>query len=75
MKIYKFIKFRGELNGTAIKEISKVLKTPYILITIALASELILFLPDNIISKMYMLDFRNKFGFLFGLFFVLALLY
>ena len=75
MKIYKFIKFRGELNGTAIKEISKVLKTPYILITIALASELILFLPDNIISKMYMLDFRNKFGFLFGLFFVLALHY
>lgn len=58
-----------ELDGTAIKEISKILKTPYILITIALASGLILFLPDNIISKMYMLDFRNKFGFILGLLF------
>ena len=33
----------------------------YILITFALASGLILFLPDDIINKMYMLDFRNEF--------------
>ena len=56
-----------EVDGTAIKEISKLLKTPYILITFALASGLILFLPDDIINKMYMLDFRNKFGFVLGL--------
>lgn len=58
-----------EVDGTTIKEISKILKTPYILVTFALASGLILFLPDNIISKMYMLDFRNKFGFILGLMF------
>lgn len=58
-----------EVDGTAIKEISKLLKTPYILITFALASGLILFLPDDIINKMYMLDFRNKFGFVLGLIF------
>ena len=58
-----------EVVGTAIKEILKLLKTPYILITFALASGLILFLPDNIINKMYMSDFRNKFGFILGLIF------
>ena len=45
-----------EVDGTVIKEISKLLKTPYILITFALASGLILFLPDDIINKMYMLE-------------------
>ena len=58
-----------EINGTAIKEISSLLKTPYIIITFALASGLVLFLPDNIINKMYMFDFRNKFGFVLGLVF------
>lgn len=58
-----------QVDGTAIKEIFKVLKTPYILITLALASGLILFLPDKIINKMYMLDFRSKFGFVLGLIF------
>ena len=58
-----------KVDGTAIKEILKMLKTSYILITIILASGLILFLPDNIISKMYMLNFRNKFGFVLGLLF------
>ena len=58
-----------QVDGTAIKEIFKVLKTPYILITLALASGLILFLQDKIINKMYMLDFRSKFGFVLGLIF------
>ena len=58
-----------EVDGTAVKEILKLLKTPYILITFALASGLILFLPDDIINKMYMLDFRNKFGFVLGMIF------
>ena len=46
-----------EVDGTVIKEISKLLKTPYILITFALASGLILFLPDDIINKMYIYAF------------------
>ena len=54
-----------EIDGTAIKEITKIFKTPYLLITLALASGLILFLPNDIISKMYMLDFRNNYGFIF----------
>ena len=31
-----------------------------IMFAIALASGLILFLPDSIVTKMYMVDFRNK---------------
>ena len=58
-----------QIDGTVIKEISKILKTPYILITLALASGLILFLPNSIISRMYMIDFRDKFGFVLGLLF------
>ena len=58
-----------KVDGTAIKEILKMLKTSYILITIILASGLILFLPDDIISKMYMLNFSNKFGCVLGLLF------
>ena len=58
-----------EIDGTAIKEITKIFKTPYLLITLALASGLILFLPNDIISKMYMLDFRNNYGFILGLIF------
>lgn len=64
-----------KLDWIAVKEILKILKTPYILITHVLASGLILFLPDNIINKMYMLDFRNKFGFVLGLIFGLVLHY
>ncbi len=58
-----------EVDGTAIREISKFIKTPYFLITFALSSGLILFLPDDIINKMYMLDFRSQFGFILGLIF------
>ena len=34
-----------------------------IMFAIALASGLILFLPDSIVTKMYMVDFRNKIWF------------
>ena len=41
-----------------------------IMFAIALASGMVLFLPDNIVAKMYMVDFRNKYGFAIGLLFL-----
>ena len=43
-----------------------------IMFAIALASGLILFLPDSIVTKMYMVDFRNKYGFAIGLLFLIS---
>ena len=43
-----------------------------IMFAIALASGMILFLPDNIVSKMYMVDFRNNYGFAIGLLFLIS---
>lgn len=39
---------------------------------IAFASGLILFLPDEIIHKLYMIEFRNKYGFVIGALFILS---
>lgn len=41
-------------------------------IMFALASGMVLFLPDNIVAKMYMVDFRNKYGFAIGLLFLIS---
>ena len=41
-----------------------------IMFALALASGMVLFLPDNIVAKMYMVDFRNKYGFTIGLLFL-----
>lgn len=43
-----------------------------IMFAIALASGMVLFLPDNIVAKMYMVDFRNKYGFAIGLLFLIS---
>ena len=43
-----------------------------IMFAIALASGMILFLPDNIVSKMYMVDFRDNYGFAIGLLFLIS---
>ena len=43
-----------------------------IMFAIALASGMILFLPDKIVSKMYMVDFRNNYGFAIGLLFLIS---
>ena len=43
-----------------------------IMFALALASGMILFLPENIVSKMYMVDFRNKYGFAIGLLFLIS---
>ncbi|WP_312503707.1 superinfection exclusion B family protein [Lacrimispora sp.] len=55
-------------------DIANLLKLPVkIMIAIALASGLILFLPDYIIQKMYMVPFRNKYGFTIGIVFCISL--
>ena len=43
-----------------------------IMFALALASGMVLFLPENIVSKMYMVDFRNKYGFAIGLLFLIS---
>lgn len=43
-----------------------------IMFALALASGLVLFLPDSIVTKMYMVDFRNKYGFAIGLIFLIS---
>lgn len=43
-----------------------------IMFALALASGMVLFLPDNIIAKMYMVDFRNNYGFAIGLLFLIS---
>lgn len=43
-----------------------------IMASLAIASGMILFLPDTIVEKMYMMDFRNKFGFATGLIFIVS---
>lgn len=43
-----------------------------IMFAIALASGMVLFLPDNVVAKMYMVDFRNKYGFAIGLLFLIS---
>lgn len=43
-----------------------------IMFALALASGMVLFLPDNIVAKIYMVDFRNKYGFAIGVLFLIS---
>lgn len=53
--------------------LDSLLKLPMRIMTaISIGCGLILFLPNNIIEKMYMLKFRDNFGFIIGLFFVIS---
>lgn len=61
------------VDGNTIKELEKLLKAPYILLTLALCSGLLLFLPDFIVKKMYLLDFRDTFGGIIGVIFLISL--
>ena len=45
---------------------------PNILLAISLVSGSILFASDNIINKLYMLDFRNRFGFIISIIFLVS---
>ncbi|WP_035287936.1 superinfection exclusion B family protein [Clostridium sp. KNHs214] len=46
---------------------------PNILGALAIASGFLLFLPNRIIKKLYMLEFRNRYGFVIGVVFVVSL--
>lgn len=55
------------------KDIVDFLKLPpRILGALAIASGLLLFLPDAIIEKLYMINFRNTYGFVIGIVFVVS---
>lgn len=41
-----------------------------IMASLAFASGLLLFLPDSIVTKIYMTEFRNNYGFIIGLIFI-----
>lgn len=46
---------------------------PYILGALAVASGILLFLPDKVIKKLYMIEFRDKYGFTIGIIFIISL--
>ncbi len=53
--------------------LTDLLKLPAkIIVALAIATGIILFLPDSIINKMYMTNFRNAYGFIIGLVFVIS---
>lgn len=55
-------------------DIEKLFNLPLkIIVALCISSGLILFLPSNIIEKLYMLSFRHNFGFILGLVFVISL--
>lgn len=45
---------------------------PYILGALAVASGILLFLPDKVIKKLYMIEFRDKYGFTIGIICILV---
>ena len=45
---------------------------PNILGALAVASGALLLLPDNIIEKLYMIEFQDKYGFIIGIVFVVS---
>ncbi|MCM3671657.1 superinfection exclusion B family protein [Mesobacillus maritimus] len=44
-----------------------------IMAALSLASGILLFFPTSILEKMYMIDFRDKFGFIIGIVFVVSI--
>lgn len=56
-----------------LKGISEIFNLPMkIMVALCIASGLILFLPNNFIDKLYMAKFRNDFGFVIGLIFIIT---
>ena len=54
--------------------IENILKLPLkIMVALCISSGLILFLPNKIIEKLYMVSFRDNFGFVLGIVFVVSL--
>lgn len=51
--------------------LSDIIKAPLkIFIGLFIATGIVLFLPDNLAMKLYMVDFRNKYGFVISLVFI-----
>lgn len=46
---------------------------PNILGALAIASGILLLLPDQIINKLYMMEFRNEYGFSIGIVFIVSI--
>lgn len=62
-----------DLNMDWIKQILNFLKSsPVIIISIFIASALILFLPNSFIEKLYLLNLKNEYGTYLGLAFILS---
>jgi len=56
------------------KDVVDFLKLPpNILGALAIASGILLLLPDKVINKLYMTEFRNKYGFAIGIIFIVSL--
>ena len=59
---------------TSVKDWIELLKLPpSILASISLFSGLILFIPEHILKKLYMVEFRDKYGFVIGIIFLIAI--
>lgn len=57
-----------------LKTMTELLKLPIkIILALCIASGLILFLPDKLTETLYMLSFREKYGFVIGLIFIVTL--
>ena len=53
--------------------ITDFLKLPSnVMSAISLATGIILFLPDKLLKKMYMIEFKNKWGFIIGVTFIIS---
>lgn len=60
------------MNG--LKDFLEIFKLPpSILGAISIATGIIIFIPDDIAEKMYILDFRNKFGFVISILFIISI--
>ena len=69
-----YIRDRGDVCMNFDFKIVDFFKLPTeIMCAISIATGLVLFLPDSFIQKMYMIDFRNKYGFTIGLIFLISI--
>ncbi len=56
------------------KDFTEFFKLPLnVFASLSIVTGGILFLPENIIKKLYMLDFRNKFGFVISIIFMISI--
>ena len=57
-----------------VKNFIDFIKLPaYLLCALAVASGILLFLPDGMIQKLYMTEFRDEYGFTIGILFVVSI--